>query len=141
MRVRAHVRLVAAFWLTCQLAAFAASPYALCHDHDAMAQVPAGHECGPTCPMHHHGQPPASNAASHEHHHHQSEAPGTPAGGASLNCRCTVSDAALAALILEAGVVPPAFTLVEEQISTRVILLDYAASTRSPHPDTPPPRA
>lgn len=138
MRIRARVRLVAAMWLTCQVVAFAASPYALCHDHDVMAQAPAGHECGRMCPMHHHGQPPASTAAAHEHHH-QSEAP--PAGGASLNCRCTVSDAALAALILEAGVVPPAFTLVEEQISTRVVLLDYAAPTRSQLVETPPPRA
>jgi hypothetical protein len=141
MRVRPHVRLVAVIWLTCQVAAFAASPYALCHDHDAMAQVPAGHECGRMCPMHHHGQPPASTTAAHEHHHHQSEAPSVPAGGASLNCRCTVSDAALAALIVEAGVVPPAFTLVEEQISTRVVLVDYAAPTRSQLVETPPPRA
>jgi hypothetical protein len=140
MRVRPHVRLVAVIWLTCQVAAFAASPFVLCHDHGAMTQMSGDHECGRMAPMHHHEQPPSTPAA-HEHHHDHSEAPAGTSGGASLDCRCTISDAALAALILEAGLVPPAFTLAEEQISTRVVNPDYAAPTRSHIPDTPPPRA
>jgi hypothetical protein len=140
MYVRAHVRLVAAVWLTCQVAAFAASPYVLCHDHGVMARMPADHECGKMCPMHHHGQPPAT-AASQEHHHHQSEAPGRKPHGASLDCRCAVSDAALAGLILETAVLAPPLTIVDELNASRVVIPDVSAPSRPQYPETPPPRA
>jgi predicted cobalt transporter CbtA len=140
MRIRARVRLVAAIWLTCQVAAFAASPYALCHDHSVM-QMADGHECDASHRHQHQHEQPASAPASHEHHHHQAEAPNPASDRASLDCRCTVSDAALAALILDAGIVPGIFTLDTKIAPTRVVFPDYAAPTRSHIPDTPPPRA
>src|SRR5262245_31370006 len=117
MGVRAHVRLVAALWLTCQMAAFAAAPFVLCNDHNVMSQTADSHECDPK-----------------HHHHGQSD-------DAALNCRCTLSDAALGALTLDAGILPGAFVLETRLVATRVVLSDYAAPTRSQHPDTPPPRA
>ena len=118
MGVRARVRLAAAVWLTCQVAAFAAAPFVLCHDHGVMTQMADRHDCDPT------------------HHHHH----GQTTDGASLNCRCTVSDAALAALTLEAGVLPGEFALDTRIVTTTAVIADYAAPTRSHHPDTPPPR-
>jgi hypothetical protein len=137
MRVRAHVRLVTVVWLTCQVVAFAAAPFALCHDHGAMSQMGHGHECDPT--HHHHGQP-ASSAASHEHHH-AGDAPGTPPESAAVDCRCTVSDAALAALMLETGLLPRVFALVTNLADSRVVLPEDAIPTRTQPIDTPPPRA
>jgi hypothetical protein len=137
MRVRAHVRLVTAIWLTCQVVAFAAAPFALCHDHGAMSQTGNGHECDPT--HHHHGQP-ASSAASHQHHH-AGDAPGTPPEGAAVDCRCTVSDAALAALMLETGLLPKVFALVTNLADSRVVLPEDAIPTHTQPIDTPPPRA
>jgi hypothetical protein len=136
MRIRAHVRLVAAVWLSCQVAAFAASPFVLCHDHGVMPTAD-GHECDKT--HHHHGQP-AATPAGHDHHH--STASQNPASdNASLNCRCTISDAALAALTLDAGILPGTFAIETNVATTRVVLHDYAAPTRSHIPDIPPPRA
>lgn len=120
MRIRAHARIVAAIWLTCQVAAFAASPFVLCYDHSVMAQMPDGHECDPV------------------HHHHDHD---QTTDTASLNCRCTVSDAALAALILDTGIIPGAFEFETNVAALPVVLADYAAPTRSHIPDTPPPRA
>jgi hypothetical protein len=137
MCLRAHVRLVAAIWLTCQVAAFAASPFVLCHDHGVM-QTADGHECDP---VHHHHEQPAAATPSHEHHHHSTAASDQTTDRASLNCRCTISDAALAALILEAGVLPGAFAFSPNVTATRVVIPDYAAPTRSQQIDTPPPRA
>lgn len=138
MRIRAHVRLVAAVWLTCQTAAFVAAPFALCHDH-AVMQTADGHECDPAH-RHQHEQP-AAMPASHEHHHQHADAPTPATDHASLDCRCTVSDAALAALMLEAGVLPGVLTLDTRIAPKRVVVPDYAAPTRSHIPDTPPPRA
>ena len=118
MRARAHVRLVAAVWLTCQVVAFAASPFVLCHDHSVMSQTADGHECDP------------------KHHHH-----GHSDDGAALKCRCIVSDAALAALTLEAGILPGEVVLETRLAALRVVPPDYAAPTRSLEIDTPPPRA
>jgi hypothetical protein len=118
MVTRAHVRLVAALWLTCQMAAFAAAPFVLCNDHGVMSQMADSHECDPR----------------RHHHHGQSD-------DASLSCRCTVSDAALGALTLDAGILPGEFILETRLVVARVVLIDYAAPTRSQHPDTPPPRA
>jgi hypothetical protein len=118
MRARAHVRLVAAVWLTCQVAAFAASPFVLCHDHSVMSQTADGHECDP------------------KHHHH-----GQSDDGAALKCRCIVSDAALAALILDVGILPGAFAFETNVAAMPVVPADYSAPTRSHIPDTPPPRA
>jgi hypothetical protein len=117
MVIRAHVRLVAALWLTCQVAAFAAAPFVLCYDHGVMSQMANRHECDPQ-----------------EHHHHGHS------DDAALNCRCTVSDAALGALTLDAGVLPGEFILETRLVTTRVVLTDYAAPTHSQHPATPPPR-
>ena len=119
MGVRAHVRLVAAVWLTCQVTAFAAAPFVLCNDHGVMTQTADRHDCDPA------------------HHHHHDQAGET----ASLDCRCTVSDAALAALILDAGVLPGEVALQTRLATTAVVLSEYAALARSHHPDTPPPRA
>ena len=116
MRTRANVRLVAAVWLTCQVAAFAASPFVLCYDHNVM-QMADSHECDP------------------KHHHHGDS------NEATLKCRCTVSDAALAALTLEAGILPGELVLQISVATPRVVLPDYAAPTRSQEIDTPPPRA
>ena len=138
MRIRARVRRVAAIWLTCQVAAFAASPFVVCHDHGVM-QMADGHECDPAH-RHQHGQP-ATTPAAHDHHHHQAEAPTRTPDRASLNCRCTVSDSALAALMLEAGILPGVLTLDTKIVPTRVVVPDYATPTRSHIPDTPPPRA
>jgi hypothetical protein len=137
MRVRAHVRLVAAVWLTCQVAAFAAAPLVLCNDHGVMTQMGDGHECGPN--HHHHGQP-EQTSTGHEHHQHT---PGAPAQttDATVDCRCTVSDAALAALTLDTGVLSGEFALQTRLVTAAVVLPEYAALTRSHHPDTPPPRA
>jgi hypothetical protein len=135
MRVRTHVRVVAAVWLICQAAAFAAAPFVLCHDHGVMSQMGDGHECGPQ--HHHHGEPAAT---AHDHHQHGSEA-ATTTSDAVINCRCSVSDAALAALILDAGVLPGEFVFETRLVTARVVLADYASPTRSQHPDTPPPRA
>ncbi len=117
MGIRGHVRLVAALWLSCQAAAFVAAPFVLCNDHNAMSQIAGAHECDP----------------QHHHHEHSDDA--------TLNCRCTVSDAALGALTLDAGILPGDFVLETRLVATPVVLGDYAAPTRSQHPDTPPPRA
>jgi hypothetical protein len=145
MRVRAHVKLVAALWLTCQVAAFAAAPAVLCHDHGVMAGMADDHECDRMCPMHHHGQPASTPAPSHDHQHHHGAPEATttaPApGGASLDCRCPISDAALAGIIHESGIVPGAFTVLSSGISARAVSPDRVTPTRPQHPDTPPPRA
>ena len=125
MRVRGHVRLVATVWLTCQMVAFAAAPFVLCNDHNVMSQAGAAHDCDPQ-----------------QHHHHGTSEPATPApNDAALNCRCTVSDAALAALTLESGVLTNEFVLDTKLVTAPVVVPDYAAPTRSHQIDTPPPRA
>jgi hypothetical protein len=143
MRVRAHVRFVAALWLTGQMTAFAAAPFVVCNDHSVMSQMGDGHECGPQ--HHHHGQP-AQPAVGHEHHQqHGTDATTpsktTPSENAVLDCRCTVSDAALAALLLDSGILPGDIVLGTTLVTTRGVFRDSAAPTRSQHPDTPPPRA
>ena len=138
MRVRAHVRLVAAVWLTCQMVAFAAAPLVLCNDHGVMSEVVSGRECDPQ--HHHHGQP-AQPASGHEHHQHASEPATTTQNDAALNCRCTVSDAALAALTLESGIITGEFVLETTLVTARVVLPDDATPTRVQTIDTPPPRA
>lgn len=138
MRLRAHVRLVAAVWLTCQAVAFAAAPFVLCHDHNVMSHMGSGHECDPS---HHHHSEPAQTSTTHEHHQHTSEAPPTTSSDALLDCRCTVSDAALAALTLEAGVLPGELVIETMLVTTPVVLTDRAAPTRVQPIDTPPPRA
>lgn len=137
MRLRAHVRLVAAVWLTCQAAAFAAAPFVLCHDHNVMSQTGGGHECDPS---HHHHSEPAQTSTAHEHHQHTSEVPPTTSNDAALNCRCTVSDAALAALTLEAGVLPGELVVETKPATSPVVVPDREALTRFPQIDTPPPR-
>ena len=138
MRVRGHIRLVAMVWLTCQVVAFAAAPFVLCNDHNVMSQVGSAHECDPQ-QHHHHGQP--AETPNHEHHHGASEPPSTTSNDAALNCRCTVSDAALAALTLESGVLTSEFMLDTKLVTASVVVRDYAAPTRSRQIDTPPPRA
>src|SRR5688572_952439 len=138
MGVRAHVRLVAAVWLTCQMVAFAAAPFVLCNDHNVMSQTGDGHECSPQ--HHHHGQP-AQSSAGHEHHQHASEPAPSTSNDATINCRCTVSDSALAALILESGILTSEFVLDTKLVIASVVQPDYAAPTRSQPIDTPPPRA
>jgi hypothetical protein len=138
MHVRAHVRLVAAVWLTCQVVAFAAAPFVLCNDHGVMSQTGGAHECDPR-QQHHHGQPQA--VAAHEHHQHHSEPTPAPLTDASIDCRCTVSDAALAALTLESGILTSQFVLDTKLAIARVVLPDYAAPARFQQIDTPPPRA
>jgi hypothetical protein len=137
MRLRAHVRLVAAVWLTCQAVAFAAAPFVLCHDHNVMSHMGSGHECEPS---HHHHSEPAQTSTTHEHHQHTSEVPPVKSG-AALNCRCTVSDAALAALTLEAGVLPGELVVETKPVTVPVVFPDRAAPTRVQQIDTPPPRA
>lgn len=138
MRVRVHVRLVAAVWLTCQMLAFAAAPFVLCNDHGVMSQVGSAHECDPRQP--HHGQS-AQTAASDEHHQHAGEPVPTTSPDASIDCRCTVSDAALAALTLEYGILIGEFVLDTKLVVTPVVVPDYVAPTRFQPIDTPPPRA
>jgi hypothetical protein len=138
MRVRAHVRLVAVVWLTSQIVAFAAAPFVLCNDHAVMRQMADGHECDPQ--HHHHGQP-AQPSTAHDHHQHTSDQATTTSGGAMIDCRCTVSDAALAALTLESGILTSEFVLDTTLVPTRVVLPDHAAPTLSHQIDTPPPRA
>jgi hypothetical protein len=138
MRVRAHVRLVAAVWLTCQMVAFAAAPFVLCNDHGVMSRVGDGHECNPQ--HHHHGQA-AQPSPAHDHHHHQSDEPVTPMSNATVDCRCTVSDAALAALTLESGIMTSEFVLETKLVAARAVVPDHAAPTRIQPIDTPPPRA
>ena len=141
MRVRARVRLVAAVWLTCQMVAFAAAPFVLCNDHGVMSDVSAGHECDPRDPRHHHHGQATQPATAHEHHQHASEPATTTQNDATINCRCTVSDAALAALTLESGILTGEFVLETTLVTARVVLPDYAAPTRIQPIDTPPPRA
>jgi hypothetical protein len=119
MRVRAHVRIVAAVWLACQAVAFAAAPFVLCNDHGVMRQIGDGHE----------------------HHQHSSEPASTASNDAALNCRCTVSDAALAALTLESGILTSELVLETRLVTARVVLPDDATPTRFHQTDTPPPRA
>ena len=138
MCLRAHVRLVAAIWLTCQAVAFAAAPFVLCHDHNVMSQMGSGHECDPS---HHHHSEPVQTATAHEHHQHTSEAPPAKPDDAALNCRCTVSDAALAALIFDAGILPGELVVETKPVTTRVVRRDRAVPTRFQQIDTPPPRA
>jgi hypothetical protein len=140
MRVRAHVRLIAAVWLSCQVVAFAAAPFVLCHDHNVMSQTGAGHECDTS--HHHHGDAAPAPSAHEHHHQHTSEAPtSTTSNDAALNCRCTLSDAALAALILETAVIPGEFVVETTLVAMPVVLADRAAPTRVQQIDTPPPRA
>ena len=141
MGIRAHVKWVAAMWLTSQVSAFAAAPFVLCHDHNVMAQMPAEHECGEMCPMHHHGQQPSPMASDEHHHHHESTESSGPSETPSITCRCTLSDAALAGLTLEASILSPALTVSDDLLSTHVVVPDYAAPTRHHLPETPPPRA
>lgn len=136
MRVRAHVRLVAAVWLTCQVVAFAAAPFVLCDDHGVMSDVADGHERDP---QHHHHGPAAEPATAHQHHHASEPTTTTPTD-ATIDCRCTVSDAALAALTLDSGILTNEFVLDTRLVTARVVVRDYAAPTRSQHIDTPPPR-
>lgn len=138
MRLRAHVRLVAAVWLTCQGVALAAAPFVLCHDHNVMSQMGDGHDCDPT---HHHHSEPAQASPAHEHHQHTSEAPPSTSNDASLNCRCTLSDAAIAALTLEAGVLPCELVVATMPVASPVVVPDRAVPTRVQQIDTPPPRA
>src|SRR5262245_4984882 len=138
MRLRAHVRLVAAVWLTCQAVAFAAAPFVLCHDQNVMSQVGSGHECDPS--HHHHGES-AQTSTAHDHHQHTSEVPPAKSDDAALNCRCTLSDAAIAARTLEAGVLPGELVVATMPVASRVVLPDHAALTRFQQIDTPPPRA
>jgi hypothetical protein len=138
MRVRAHVRIVAAVWLACQAVAFAAAPFVLCNDHGVMSQIGDGHECSPQ--HHHHGQA-AQTSTGHEHHQHASEPASTASNDAALNCRCTVSDAALAALTLESGILTSELVLETRLVTARVVLPDDATPTRFHQTDTPPPRA
>ena len=137
MRLRAHVRLVATVWLTCQAVAFAAAPFVLCHDHNVMSQMGDGHDCDPA---HHHHSESAQTSTAHEHHQHTSEAPPTTSNDASLNCRCTLSDAAIAALTLEAGVLPGELVVTTMPVASPVVLIDRAALVRFQQIDTPPPR-
>ena len=137
MRVRAHVRLVAAVWLTCRMVVFAAAPFVLCNDHNVMSQTGDGHECSP---QHHHHGPPAESSTGHEHHHASEPVP-TPSNDAAINCRCTVSDSALAALTLESGILTSEFVLDTKLVIAPVVQPDYAAPTRSQKIVTPPPRA
>jgi hypothetical protein len=135
----AHIRLVAAVWLTCQVAAFAAAPFVLCcNDHGVTSQADSERACDPQ--QHHHGQA-APTAAAHDHHQHASEPGTSTSNDAVVNCRCTVSDAALAALTLESGILTSEFALEAKFVTARVALPDYAAFTRSRRFDTPPPRA
>jgi hypothetical protein len=139
MRGGAHIRLVAAVWLTCQVAAFAAAPFVLCcNDHGVTSQTRSEHACDPQ--PHHHDQA-APTPAAHDHHQHASELETSTSSDAVVNCRCTVSDAALAALTLESGILTGEFALEAKLVTARVVLPDYAASTRSHRFDTPPPRA
>ncbi|HKH70088.1 MAG TPA: hypothetical protein VKA59_01995 [Vicinamibacterales bacterium] len=136
MRIRAHVRLVAALWLTCQMVALAAAPFVLCHDHGVMSDLGSGHECDP---RHHHDGQAAEPSSTHEHHHHDSEP--TTTTDAAIGCRCTVSDAALAALTLESGILTNGFVLNTKLVTARVVLPDDATFTHIQQIDTPPPRA
>ena len=111
---------MAAVWLTCQVAAFAAAPLIVCNDHNVMSRMDEAKAC--------------------EHHHHH-ETTTTTSDDAALKCRCTVSDAALAALTLEAGILPGELVLETRPATRPVVLTGYAAPTRSQHPDIPPPRA
>ena len=138
MRVRAHVRLVAAVWLTCQAVAFAAAPFVLCNDHGLMIQTGDGHVCGP---QHHHDGQPAQTSTGHEHHQHATETPAPASSDAAVNCRCTLSDAALAALTLDAGILPGELVLETKLVTPPVVVPDHAAPTRVQQIDTPPPRA
>jgi len=52
-----------------------------------------------------------------------------------------VSDAALAAMTLESGILTGEFVLQTRLVTARVVLADYAAPTRIQTIDTPPPRA
>ena len=121
MRLRGHVRLVAIVWLTCQMVAFAAAPFVLCNDHGVMSRIGDDHECTPE-------------------HHHASETATSHSSDAMLDCQCSVSDAALAALTLESGVLTNEFVLDTKLVTAPVVIRDYAAPTRSQHIDTPPPR-
>jgi hypothetical protein len=136
MGARAHARLVAVVWLTCQIVAYAAAPFVLCNDHGVMSGVGSGHECDPR--HHHHGQP-AQQTTSHENHHHESDTPTTT--DATVDCRCTVSDTALAALTLESGIMTTEFVLDTKLVTVRVAVPDHVAPTRIQSIDTPPPRA
>jgi len=139
MRVRGHIRLVATIWLTCQVVAFAAAPFVLCNDHAVMSQMGGDHECSP---QHHHGHSaePPQTSTGHEHHH-ASETATSHSSDAMLDCQCSVSDAALAALTLESGVLTNEFVLDTKLVTASVVVRDYAAPTRSQQIDTPPPRA
>jgi hypothetical protein len=127
-------------WLTSQVVAFAAAPFVLCNDQAVMSRMGEDHDCGP---QHHHHQQsaePAQTSSGHEHHQ-ASESATSHSSDAMLDCRCSVSDAALAALILESGVLTHEFVLDTKLVTARVVVRDYAAPTRSRHIDTPPPRA
>jgi hypothetical protein len=140
MRVRGHVRLVATVWLTSQVVAFAAAPFVLCNDQAVMSRMGEDHECSPQ--HHHHGHSAEAPQTSTGHeHHHASEPTTSTSSDAMLDCQCTVSDAALAALTLESGVLTREFALDTKLVTARAVVRDYAAPTRSQHIDTPPPRA
>jgi hypothetical protein len=119
MGIRAHVRVVAAVWLTCQVTALAAAPFVLCNEYSVMTQMADRHDCDPM-----------------QHHHD-----GQTTDSASLNCRCTVSDAALAAMLLDTGILPGELVLETRLVDVPVIITDHSAPTQSHIPDTPPPRA
>jgi|SRR5678815_3649239 hypothetical protein len=140
MRLRGHVRLVAIVWLTCQMVAFAAAPFVLCNDHGVMSRIGDDHECTPEHHHHGHAAQPAETSTGHEHHH-ASETATSHSSDAMLDCQCSVSDAALAALTLESGVLTNEFVLDTKLVTAPVVIRDYAAPTRSQHIDTPPPRA
>jgi hypothetical protein len=136
MIFRRRARLVACFWLLCQVGGSAAAPFAVCRDHDHAAG-PNAHVChagatpGEMCPMHRRG----GHAAHHARH-----AP--PAQDApTLRCVCRVSDAALAALLLGQGIIPAGFVLPFEPLSDVVAPFEWAPSAYTSPTDTPPPRA
>jgi hypothetical protein len=112
-------------WLCCQVAGFAAAPFALCcPDVDAPDQTPACCRAlgpGQTCPMHHGGHGDTT---------------------CKMRSACGRPDAALLTLAGGIGILPSATTSVTA-FDPGAILTPITASAvlRSQPPESPPPRA
>jgi hypothetical protein len=153
--VRRHLRLGAATWLACHVLAFSAlAPRDCCAAH---AHGAAAGDLAPAVDHSAHGMP----AAGHAHHaapadSHGGDCPMRGADGApcpmhggdraapaacQMTGVCNQPAAALAAVLMQAGVPPAAFALLPREAArvTPVAADDQPDSLAVP-PDSPPPR-
>jgi hypothetical protein len=128
-RPRPYLSCVAAAWVVCQLAAFAAAPIVL--SVEALSNTTAAEVCtcssatpGAACPMHHgHGNSDQSRQ------------------DCKLRNSCASPDLALLSLAGGIGDVPAQSAAASDHIATVVSITLVTAPSRVEFPESPPPRS